>query len=185
MGIRDEQRNYWDSKYWGKITFNDGLVEGTTYGVFTRGAAPEFNGGEIKTTSTNRDQYALYLSRDYSNGTRINGTFINAPNASGIYLGGNTAMTSGRIYAGNKSAYGVYQEGWTFTMNGGTIETPGTNAISIVHDRYDSAFEINDGEITSGNIGIYASSWNNYSRNERIYGGSITSTFKFIYKIYK
>ena len=166
----------------GTLSVLGGTVTGGRYGIYCYGELLTVENAEVKTTSANRDHYAIYTSWGT---THINdGAFINAPDASGIWAEDDLYIEAGsRIFAGNRSAYGI-AERWsnTFVINGGTIETPGYNAMGIYS--YDNLVNLtmNSGTITSGHIGLYLNTSSNYTRVVNIYGGSISGETYGIYQ---
>ena len=89
-----------------------------------------------------------------------------------------------KIYAGNTSAYGI-AERWmnVFEMNGGEIETPGSNATGFYSYDNLANLTINSGSIKSGNIGIYLNTSGNYARTLTVNGGSISGDTYGIYQV--
>ena len=126
-------------------------------------------GGEVTTTSTSRDNYAMYIY-DYDTTANISNAVLNAPNASGIQIDAGTINISDTVInAGHTSAYGINHYLHTLNINEGTeINTPGADAIGI-WTRYNSVLNYNAGIINSNNIGIYMQD----SANVRVYGGEI------------
>ncbi|MBO5530694.1 MAG: hypothetical protein J5970_04775 [Bacilli bacterium] len=177
-GIRDEYNG-------NEIEINvlGGTVSGARYGIYKYVSHLVVQNAEIKTTSINRDHYALYLS--WGSTDIKDGAFINAPNASGIWAEDSLTMETGsRIYAGNTGAYGI-AERWSQALNitGGSIETPGINAIGIYS--YDNLLNLtySNASIKSGHIGLYLNSSSNVARNVTINSGSIEGDTYGIYQV--
>ena len=173
-GINDDSQQG-DSGNTKKIDVTGGTIIGARYGIRKWNSELTISNAEVKTTSGSKDSYAIYTRWG---DTYVNdGAFINAPNASGIYAEDGVHINSGsRIYAGNSSGYGIYGRWLNGTMDGGTIEAPGSNSSAIYlkpHSTQGLKFTISDGTITSGNIGINMSEADVSGYICNIYGGTI------------
>ena len=182
-GLGLDNPNNVSTSYLPTINVNGGTITGATNGAHIYYATLNFNGGEIKTTSTSKDNYAIY-SEGWGIVNMKNDAFANGQNASGIRTGSTlTIADTARVYAGASNGYGVWVQYVNLTMNGGSIETPGSSAYGIYHDSTDT-FNVNikDGTITSGYIGINLVSGNNVTRTINITGGTITGNKYGVYQ---
>ena len=171
-------RDTWSTPY-SSITINGGKITGVTYGVFARYANVTITGGEIKNTSTNRDEYALYL---YSSTAIVNNAKINSPNASALYMyGTNVTMNNTEITSGAANGFGIRQESNTLTISGESkITTTGASSYGIYrYSDYDNAtLNLHNVDIESSNVGIYMYSYSGRCsttlnlRNGSVYGGT-------------
>jgi len=184
IGIRDDRYKGETHNNDFTCTINGGKVIGATHGMEVRNSTITINGGELTTTSTNRDHYAFYS--DYWNTITLNdGALINAPNASGIRCEGVLNMEDGaKVYSGARNGYAIRGYYMSATINGGTIEAPGDTSYAILStDNYYCNVTINDGTITSGNIGIgLLNTSGNYDRVLTINGGTISGEQYGIYQ---
>ena len=162
------------------LTIDGGSVTGADYGIYNHYSGNvSITDATVKTTSTNRDRYAIY--KRYDTLTLNDGAKIEAPNASGIYQDCSLVMNEGAVIEANHTnAFGVYQSGWSSTYNGGTIKTPGSGGMGI-YMRYDAYQTINDINIESGNIGIQITD-NDRAATTNIYGGSIVGANYAVYQ---
>ena len=149
-------RDNWSTPY-ATVTVNGGTVTGAEYGIRTLYENVYVNGGEIKTTSTNRDRYTIYA---YYATVSVKDAELTAEHASGIYMAAaDVTLENVQIYAGASNGFGVNHATSTLTVSGDTeITTPGTSAYGIYHSSdYDTVtMNINNVTINSGNVGIYA-----------------------------
>lgn len=154
------------------LTINGGTFEGLNT-FYMYGIALDMTSSKVNATVGNRNNYAIRCEMSCD----IKDTIITAPNASGIYMSGNTTLTDVEINAPVSNAYGiVIGNPSTLTLNGETkIKTPGANATSIYNSAANnSTINMNNAEITSGYIGIHLiASNNNYDKILNIVNGKI------------
>ena len=170
-----------NSSYRSTLTINDGKITGATNGIRLYTANVEMNGGEVITTSTNRDNYALYFE-SYTSFVMNDGK-LNAPTASGVHLYTSTfTLNDGEIYSGASNGYGVYQNGGTLNINGVKIKTTGKSSFGVYQQYTNSTLKMTDGKIESENIGIRTVDYYSATETNNIYGGTITGTNYGIYQ---
>ena len=155
----------------GTITITGGTFTGGEHTIRSQYDNLTISGSdtEVITTATNRDYYAIYCTSESN--CNISDITITADNASGIYKYAPVTLTDVTINAGASNAFGINDERGYLEINGNTIiTTPGADAYGIY--RYSSpgyysqsheTININGGEITSGNVGVYMYSYPAYS----------------------
>ena len=164
--------------YKAHITIDGGTFTSPKHTVWFYGTIFEMNGGEIITTSTSRDSYAL-VCRDNSVCTINNDSKLTADNASALFIYGTLTLNDGTLKSGGNYGYGTVIYGGTFNMNGGTIETTADNSYGIWSVDYGATLNMTGGEVKSNNIGMYFANGN--AKTFNIYGGTVKANNYGIY----
>ena len=155
-----------DSRYFYNANISGGTIEGAEYGVVFDYTNVNITGGEIITTSTSRDRYALYK---YGGTCSIKNATLTAEKASGIWMNGTCTLDDGaKINVGSSNGYGVAMEAGTIDVKtGAEINTPGkaTTGILMPWNYNTATVNIDGGTVTSGNVAIDT---NTYSSNRSI-----------------
>lgn len=176
---------YYDSynNITGKETnITGGTIQGYYNGVYVYATNLNVSNATIKNTITNRSYYALNCYRK-SICTIDEGSKIISDNASTTYQNSATLnINGGEISTNLSNGYAVYVASGTLNVNGGTISAPKLDAIGIVAHEGTATVNINDGKITSGNIGMRVARNSANNKTVNINGGTIQGDNYGIYQ---
>lgn len=150
-----------------------GTIQGVHYGVYVYATNLNISNATIKNTISNRSYYSL-MCYSRSICTINEGSKIISDNANALYQNSSTVnINGGEISTSLSNGYGVYVSSGTLNVNGGIISAPKIEAIGIVAHEGTATVNINDGEITSGNIGMRVARNSTNYKTVNINGGKI------------
>nr|MCR4580971.1 hypothetical protein [Bacilli bacterium] len=180
-GIMDDSSTNTSTK--ATLTMTNTNVTGATYGVYLYYCDSTITGGEIKTTSKSKDNYAM-ASMDWAYAT-VTDTVFTAEKASGLRSNGRFNLNNVSVYAGNDNAYGVYADYIILNINNSTIEAPGPYAYGVYSDNstgVESIINLNSGSITSGYIGIGLHNSKSQTRSLTVLDGIVKGEVYGVYQ---